>query len=51
MVARNIEVIKSMHKEKAYRTGFALTGIPFLINIAKGNIAAAFGFGDDDDEV
>jgi len=49
MVATNIEVIKSMHKEKVYKTGFALTGIPFLINIAKGNIAAAFGFGDDDD--
>ena len=47
MVARNIEVIKSAYKEKAYKTGFALTGIPFIINIAKGNIAAAFGFGDE----
>ena len=51
MVARNIEVIKSGYKEKAFKTGFALTGIPFLLNIAKGNIAAAFGFGDDDDDI
>ena len=49
MIATNIEVIKSAHKEKVYKTGFALTGIPFIINIAKGNIATAFGFGDDDD--
>ena len=51
MITRNIEVIKSSHKEKGYKFLFAFTGIPFLLNIFKGNIAGAFGFGDDDEDV
>ena len=50
MVARNIEVIKSSHKEKGWRYLSAFLGITFVYNILKGNIAGAFGFGDDDED-
>jgi len=49
MIARNIEVIKASHKEKGWKYLSAFIGISFLSNILKGNIAGAFGFGDDDD--
>jgi len=49
MIARNIEVIKASHKEKGWKYLSAFLGISFLSNILKGNIAGAFGFGDDDD--
>lgn len=48
MVARNIEVIKSSHKEKTWKYIAAFTGISFVSNILKGKIADAFGFGDDE---
>jgi len=51
MVARNIEVIKSNHKEKTWKYIAAFTGISFVSNILKGNIAGAFGFGGDDDDL
>jgi hypothetical protein len=51
MVARNIEVIKAGHREKGWRYVAAFTGVTFISNIVRGNFAAAFGFGDDDDEV
>ena len=51
MVARNIEVIKSSHKEKGWRYLSAFLGITFVSNILKGNIAGAFGFGDDDEDL
>ena len=41
MIARNIEVIKSSHKEKTWKYIAAFTGISFVSNILKGNIAAA----------
>ena len=49
MVARNVEVIKASHKEKGWKYLSAFLGIGFIGNILKGNIAGAFGFGDDDD--
>jgi len=51
MIARNIEVIKASHKEKGWRFLSAFLGITFVSNILKGNIAGAFGFGDDDDDL
>ena len=48
MVARNIEVIKSSHKEKTWKYIAAFTGISFVSNILKGKIGDAFGFGDDE---
>ena len=51
MVARNIELVKSSHKEKGWRYLSAFLGITFVTNILKGNIAGAFGFGDDDEDI
>ena len=51
MVARNIELVKSSHKEKGWRYLSAFLGITFVSNILKGNIAGAFGFGDDDEDI
>ena len=51
MIARNIEVIKSSHKEKGWRYLSTFLGITFVSNILKGNIAGAFGFGDDDEDL
>jgi len=51
MIARNIEVIKASHKEKGWKYLSAFLGVTFISNILKGNIAGAFGFGDDDDDL
>lgn len=51
MIARNIEVIKASHKEKGWKYLSAFLGITFVSNILKGNIAGAFGFGDDEDDL
>jgi len=51
MIARNIEVIKASHKEKGWKYLSAFLGVTFVSNILKGNIAGAFGFGDDDDDL
>ena len=51
MVARNIELVKSNHKDKGWRYLSAFLGITFISNIFKGNIAGAFGFGDDDEDI
>jgi len=51
LVARNIENIKQSHKEKTWKYIAAFTGISFVSNILRGNIAGAFGFGDDDDDI
>lgn len=51
MVARNVEVIKASHKEKGWKYLSTFLGITFVGNILKGNIAGAFGFGDDEDDL
>ena len=51
MIARNVEVIKASHKEKGWKYLSAFLGVTFISNILKGNIAGAFGFGDDDDDL
>ena len=51
MIATNIEKIKSNRVNRVLKTGWVLTGIPFVINMAKGNFASAFGFGDDEEDV
>ena len=51
MIARNIEVIKASHKEKGWKYLSAFLGVTFVSNILKGNIAGAFGFGEDDDDL
>ena len=51
MIARKVEVIKASHKEKGWKYLSTFLGITFVGNILKGNIAGAFGFGDDDDDL
>lgn len=51
MIARNVEVIKASHKEKGWKYLSAFLGITFVGDILKGNIAGAFGFGDNDDDL
>ena len=51
MVAHKEKEIRASHKEKTWKYIAAFTGITFVSNILKGNIAGAFGFGDDDDDL
>ncbi len=50
MVAHKEKEIRASHKEKTWKYIAAFTGISFMSNILRGNIAGAFGFGGDDDE-
>lgn len=49
MVAHKEKEIRASHKERTWKYIAAFTGVSFLSNILRGDIAGAFGFGDDDD--
>ena len=51
MVAHKEAEIKAGHKEKTWKYIAAFTGVSFISNILRGNIAGAFGFGGDDDDL